>query len=94
MQTKYIGEQNPSPDCDILYAPVNGEFPEAKCFLYQMNRIYNDEVTRPDSTFCHSRMIYFARKRIKESEELWRMAFLFNAVQFTNKWRVETITTI
>ena len=63
MQTKYIGEQNPSPDCDILYAPVNGEFPEAKCFLYQMNRIYNDEVTRPDEKFITDRVVkYLAPK--------------------------------
>lgn len=42
---KYIGSQNPGPDCDLLDMPVQGDTEEVKCFLYQMQyRIYGDEI--------------------------------------------------
>lgn len=41
---RYIGEQNPPHDCDLLEAPVLGDSEMVKCFLYQMDRVYGDEI--------------------------------------------------
>ena len=46
-------------------------------FIYQRNRIYNDEVTRPDDTFIVDRCIHFMRS-------LNNMDYRFNKI--INSW--------
>ena len=57
-------------------------------FIYQRNRIYNDEVTRPDAEFCLYRAVRWA-------QESWPTACAWVHLGWKIKgWRITKVTTI
>ena len=69
-------------------------------FIYQRNRIYNDEVTRPDARFCQTRINYYSeigKYKQKFAICLWCWTRLLQSLPISvnvKGWRITQVTTI